>query len=236
MCTVSVVPTRDGFRLACNRDERRSRPAALGPRVHWSGARRALWPVDPLSGGTWIGVNDAGLAMVLLNRHPRNIPVWTPTHSRGVLIPRLIGAAHLETLVERARAELGSADGGAQFEPFTLVMIQQHDVATIDYCAGAMAIARHRLGRPLLFTSSSLGDDMVDRPRRRLFGALVGSSRCPLAAQARFHRHRWPDRPHISVRMARADAATVSHTTVDVSGDGIAIDYSCSSRSSSAHS
>jgi hypothetical protein len=79
-----------------------------------------------------------------------------------------------------------------------------------------------------MFTSSSLGDELVERPRQRLFAALVESSRRPLAAQARYHRHRWPDRPHISVRMARADAATVSHTTIDVSNEHIAIEYSCS--------
>lgn len=236
MCTVSVVPTSGGFRLACNRDERRSRPAAHGPRPHRAGARRALWPVDPLSGGTWIGVNDAGLVMVLLNRHSRHSPAWTPTHSRGVLIPRLLGAGSLEMGVECARQQLEAADRDARFDPFTLVMIQSQDLATVDYRDGATAVARQRLARPLLFTSSSLGDHVVEPPRRRLFSALVGESPRPLAGQARFHRHRWPDRPHISVWMARADAATVSHTTIDVSGDGVAIDYTCSSPFSSAHS
>ena len=206
---------------------------AHGPRVYRTGARQALWPVDPQSGGTWIGVNDSGLAMVLLNRHQRDAPAWTPTHSRGVLIPRLLGEARLDTVVARVREELAPSDGDVQFEPFTLVMIQRHDVATIDYCAGTMSMAQCRLGRPLLFTSSSLGDELVERPRRRLFAALVESSRRPLAAQARFHRHCWPDRPHLSVRMTRADAATVSHTTIDVSGAAITMDYSCSSRSSS---
>ena len=228
MCTISVVPTPDGFRLACNRDESRSRPAAGGPRLHRIGSRRAVWPVDPLSGGTWIGVNDAGLAMVLLNRRPQNSGAWVPTHSRGVLIPRLLAEARLEAVVARAREELAPSNGEARFEPFTLVMIQHHHVATIDYCAGTTTLVRGRLARPVMFTSSSLGDELVERPRQRLFAALVESSRRPLAAQARYHRHRWPDRPHISVRMARADAATVSHTTIDVSNEHIAIEYSCS--------
>lgn len=236
MCTISVVPTADGFRLACNRDERRTRPPACGPRLHRTGARQALWPVDPQSGGTWIGVNDAGLAMVLLNRHPRNAPVCTPTHSRGVLIPRLLGAAHLETVVARAETELTASGGDTQFEPFTLVAVQGHDVATIDYRAGTTVIARRRLARPVMFTSSSLGDELVERPRRRLFAALVESSRRPLTAQAQFHRHRWPGRPQISVRMTRTDAATVSQTTIDVCGETIAIEYLCSSRSSSPRS
>jgi hypothetical protein len=165
--------------------------------------------------------------MVLLNRTWRPLPVPRPqTHSRGVLIPRLLGAACLDTALQRVRAELQSPDERPRFEPFTLVMIQRRRVAVLEHRAGVTVAATRRLARPLLFTSSSLGDDMVDRPRRRLFAALLESSRRPLDAQARFHRHRWPDRPHVSVRMARADAATVSHTVVDVSGDAVAVGYS----------
>jgi hypothetical protein len=36
------------------------------------------------------------------------------------------------------------------------------------------------------------------------------------AAQDAFHRHRWPDHPHLSVNMERADARTVSHAVIDL--------------------
>ena len=52
----------------CNRDERRDRRAATPPAVHRLQHRTAIYPVDPVGGGTWIGVNDAGLAAALLNR------------------------------------------------------------------------------------------------------------------------------------------------------------------------
>ena len=70
MCTVSVVPTATGFRVACNRDEQRARPVAEPPTVHHFGRTAGVWPGDPISGGTWIGVNDAGLAMAVLDRRP----------------------------------------------------------------------------------------------------------------------------------------------------------------------
>src|SRR5262249_11399645 len=67
MCTVTVVPTPGAVRLACNRDEQRTRPPALPPQVRRFGRRWAAFPVDPVGGGTWVAVNDTGLAMTVLN-------------------------------------------------------------------------------------------------------------------------------------------------------------------------
>ena len=46
-------------RVVCNRDELRSRAAALPPRVCTFGERRAVMPIDLVSGGTWIAANRA---------------------------------------------------------------------------------------------------------------------------------------------------------------------------------
>ena len=93
MCTVTVVPGREAIRLACNRDELRSRAAALPPQVRQFGPRRALLPVDPTSGGTWVAANDAGLAMTLLNVNPGNgLGTSAARLSRGNIIPALLHA------------------------------------------------------------------------------------------------------------------------------------------------
>jgi hypothetical protein len=47
MCTVTIVPHHDGFRLVCNRDERRDRPAATPPTVHRLQHRTPIYPVVP---------------------------------------------------------------------------------------------------------------------------------------------------------------------------------------------
>src|SRR5205085_9617421 len=132
--------------------------------------------------------------------------------SRGILIPELLAEASLDAAMERAGAEL-APQPAPRFKPFTLVMVQRRRSLIVDYRVGVTKMTLVVLTRPLLFTSSSLGGDLVDRPRRRLFGAVMKSGRRPLEAQARFHRHRWPRRPAISVWMTRPDAATVSRTT-----------------------
>lgn len=78
----------------------------------------------------------------------------------------------------------------------------------------------------MLLTSSSLCDEVVEEPRRRLFERLIGGEeRSWVQGQVLFHGHQWRSRPDISIRMERAEAKTVSHTFVSVTGGGIELRY-----------
>src|SRR3954464_5165969 len=90
MCTVSIVPVPDGCRLVCNRDERRTRAAAHPPRAFPTDVSWATYPQDPVSGGTWIGVNDDGLIVALLNRTAARIESCRSPQSRGSIVPMLL--------------------------------------------------------------------------------------------------------------------------------------------------
>jgi hypothetical protein len=205
------------MRLLCNRDERRARPVALPPHIHDLGGRRAVFPVDPQGGGTWIGLNDAGVVVALLNVHkPTHLSDDRRKWSRGLVVPELLQAKSLSD----AGATVETLDPSA-FEPFQVVIVHDGRVtaATNDPTAGIWSVQR-TLDRPLLFTSSSLGDTLATPPRRRLFERMVVRSRAGwLNGQARFHDHQWPARPEISIRMERRDALTVSRTTIDITDD-----------------
>jgi hypothetical protein len=218
MCTVTVLPHETGIRVMCNRDERRSRPAALPPQVHDLGGRLAAFPVDPQGGGSWVGVNDAGIVVTLLNvsgssrRSPEE-----PTRSRGLIVREMLRCGSLSHVLET----VATLDVG-RFDPFRLVVAHGSTVvdATTD-CFRRVTPRQITLDRPLIFTSSSLGDSLVEAPRQQLFQRMVVETRTGwLRGQRRFHRHQWPSRPEISVRMERDDALTVSRTVVDVTSAG----------------
>nr|HTB35218.1 NRDE family protein [bacterium] len=90
MCTVSFLRLRQGYSLMMNRDESPLRPAPEtlaqpvldGP----GGPRRVLYPVDPSSGGTWIGVSERGPGFCLLNQHPQGWRHRPGLASRGRLL------------------------------------------------------------------------------------------------------------------------------------------------------
>jgi hypothetical protein len=218
MCTVSVIATRGGFRLACNRDELRTRPAALPPKVTHFSERLAAFPLDPAGGGTWVAASDAGLAFALLNV---NGAPAAPAgrRSRGLAIPTLLGCDGLEAATSRA-LKLNCRD----FAPFRLLMVDGRGCVVLSWDGCDRDFELLPLARPLMVTSSGLGDALVQAPRRRLFEETVVARSTPEAQDA-FHRHRWPDRPHLSVNMSRSDALTVSQTVIDVAPERVCLTY-----------
>jgi uncharacterized protein with NRDE domain len=101
MCTVSIVANGDGFRLVSNRDERRDRTVALHPRVERLGSRSVIMPIDPVGGGSWIGVDDAGLVAAVLNRYGGSpLPTRLFT-SRGLIARQALGSDSIEMAVNR---------------------------------------------------------------------------------------------------------------------------------------
>jgi hypothetical protein len=209
MCTVTIIPRPGGFRLACNRDELRTRPPALPPTVARFGDRLAALPLDPAGGGTWVAANDAGIVLALLNVNDSS-PAPAGRTSRGLVIPTLLGCDSLEDATSQAlklHPEI--------LAPFRLVMVDARGCAAVRWDGHKRDLELWPLARPLLFTSSGLGDAMVAGPRRWLFDQMFGRWESPTVQEA-FHRHHWPERPHVSVNMRREAARTVSYTVVEV--------------------
>jgi uncharacterized protein with NRDE domain len=125
MCTLSWWVTESERGIVFNRDERRTRSRGEVPRVVDSASgRRILMPRDPDAGGTWMGVNDAGLIVALLNNYPFHAPRRPDQISRGQLVVELLSqtdsAAHcMQMLGEMNRSvyqgfllfALGRVDG-----------------------------------------------------------------------------------------------------------------------------
>lgn len=216
MCTLTVVPLQTGgVQVAFNRDESRSRAAGLPPDVRQFGSRAAVLPTDPVSGGTWLAVNDAGLALAVLNVNPPGSAreaLW-PARSRGEVIPALLECASpSEALAACERRDY------RDFAPFRLVLVGHGVVADVRWDGREPMVMSRLVGNsPQMFTSSGLGDDLVEGVRRELFHEMfAGGPETWEAAQHAFHRHRWPGREHLSVNMSRAGARTVSHAVIDI--------------------
>ncbi|MEM9345067.1 MAG: NRDE family protein [Planctomycetota bacterium] len=228
MCTVTIVPKpglKDAFRMACNRDESHGRAPADPPkhpgRKDYLDQRFVLMPIDPSSGGTWVAVNDAGIAFTLLNY---NLPE-PPTdrdQSRGAVIPFL---AQADT-VEDALAMAGQLER-ERMMPFRLVIC---DGKTLVLWRSTEPVEKTEIrpwsSEPVMFTSSGLGDHLVEGPRRELFEDWFGADvAINFDHQRDFHRHRWLDKQHVSIDMYREDARTVSYTVVDVELNNATIRY-----------
>lgn len=219
MCTVSIIyPESGGFRLVTNRDERRSRAAALPPAVRsLEGGVLAVWPVDPDGGGTWVGVNSSGVVMTMLNVNPPSGSVSAErARSRGLIVPQLISNSN----AAGAAAQLAGM-ALDDFPPFRFVAADVHGVVDAVWDSRSLALAM-RGSAPCCFVSSGLGDAVVAE-RLPLFNEMVVRTGGGPVHQDAFHGHRWPDRPEVSVLMERANARTVSVTTIEVFPDREAV-------------
>lgn len=67
MCTVSFCINQGEVIFTSNRDERTIRPASTMPMVENVGIKNIIYPKDPQSGGTWIGCDNRGNCIILLN-------------------------------------------------------------------------------------------------------------------------------------------------------------------------
>jgi Transport and Golgi organisation 2 len=233
MCTVTLVcPTPAGrpresllARLICNRDEQRTRAASTPPVLRSLDRRAAVMPIDPLSQGSWIGASDIGLVACLLNATPpERLHDAAPSRtlrSRGEIVPSLLAADSLDEAVAIVR----DIDPAA-FPPFRAILFANQSIAIARSDGRSFSLSTPgQLIAPLMLTSSGLGDQLVESPRRTLFDRIFAAESNALAAQEAFHTHRWPDQSHLSVLMSRADARTVSRTIVDIYADRIELQH-----------
>jgi hypothetical protein len=229
MCTVTALPRsllsrtwRSDpllLRVACNRDERLTRPAAVPPMLMNAGACSAVMPIDPESGGTWIAANDMGVVLAILNANP-GWPVPRGDVSRGLIIPSLVASTTVSEALRRAQDLRAN-----RYAPFRLLLFDRYQLVECWPEAGRIRHRRSFLYGAVMRTSSALGDAVVTRPRRALFTRVFHAPDDPCAAQDRFHEHVWPGREAVSVNMRRPDARTMSRTIVEIGLNTVSMSY-----------
>ncbi|TXD38239.1 NRDE family protein [Lujinxingia vulgaris] len=111
MCTI-LIATRCApdcpLFVVANRDESYVRPAS-SPALREIGGMRVLAPRDERSGGSWLGLNEAGIFVAITNRFEVE---RRPHHrSRGELVWQSLGRASVEEALEGVRG-LSPADYG----------------------------------------------------------------------------------------------------------------------------
>ena len=220
MCTASWLHQPDGFELFCNRDERRTRRPALPPQVTALRGVQTIAPRDGDFGGSWISVNEFGLALSLLNLYQAQSNSNREFTSRGLLLMELADCRCREEVTERI-----SKTSLEKFQPFTLLTLTPNEVALIVQWNGrACAIDRDGDARMPL-TSSSFDSGKVIEARKQQFSELPLPAGINTEVLLGFHRSHDPAPGAYSVCMHRPDAETVSFSRVKVASDCVTFSY-----------
>lgn len=233
MCTVSWIHEDDGYQLFCNRDERHTRRPALSPRIAEQRGVRFIAPVDGDHGGSWIGVNQFGLSLCLLNRYQGESRVDAPViyTSRGLLLNELMNCRSRDEVPSRIEA----ADL-TRYQPFTLLALEPESSPLVLQWTGRECVIE-RSGEVMMpLTSSSFDPPGVSASRHQHFNNLVAASgKIDAHLLYRFHSNHSPAASAYSTCMHRYDARTVSFSRIKVTRRDIEFYYHPNSACTSPH-
>jgi hypothetical protein len=169
MCTVTLRCGGGSLLLTMNRDERYDRAPEQAPRRIPGAPGRSAWlaPFDSASGGTWIGVNERGVASCVLNGYEPGDEALrgaAMVPSRGSIIPRI-----LEEQDGRGPAQLPGALDFSAYPSFILLVASVAGGEIVRWRRGE-GLSRESVPAGWTFlTSSSWNEPEVAVWRRKAF-------------------------------------------------------------------
>ena len=221
MCTVTFIARRHGYALGMNRDEKLTRVVALPAARHRLGEGDALFPSEP-NGGTWIGVNDFGATLALINWYSVAARVAGKTFSRGEVVKSALPSAS-PAGVDAALAKLPIT----RVNPFRLIGVFPRDKTVVEWRWNLRQLKRFsHPWQTAIWISSGFDEPGAQRTRGNYFTeALRQSSAGSTEWLRRLQRSHGPERGPYSICMHRDDAATVSYTEVIVTRPSATLRY-----------
>jgi hypothetical protein len=214
--------------LCFNRDESRQRPEALPPGLRRGPSGVAfLAPLDPGEGGTWILVNQWGLALALLNNYQARLAPSGEPISRGRLVMDLAESVSGEQVAE----QLANHDL-SRYRGFHLLVLGPTGSAEVFDWDGQRLDRESQGERRLPLISSGYDLPGVTLARRAAFerefprGTSLDAAglRRFQAARAEPVPGRTPSGAY-GVRMSRPDARTVSQTEIEINPQEVCLRY-----------
>ena len=164
MCTLVILRRPDHswpVLIGANRDEMIDRPSKP-PDRHWPDRPELVAGLDLLAGGSWLGINDWGVAAAVLNRHGSLGPA-PGRRSRGELVLEALDHA-----AAAAAAEALSYLDPEAYRTFNLIVADELDAFWLRHAGGSRIEVK-----PLKYGLSMIAaGDIDDLGTRRLELAL----------------------------------------------------------------
>lgn len=219
MCTVSWQFNDTGYQLFFNRDELNTRQRALLPEIKQHQEVHFIAPTDTDAGGTWISINEYGVALCLLNNYAAQAQMadrkWI---SRGQLVHELSHVSNIDVLINAIIINTLE-----RYRPFDLIALSLNGHSCQLSWDGSNLKVTQDPGMPL--TSSSFQTEAVIQSRLQQFRQAIDKNG-PQAQQFRqYHASHLPERGAFSVCMHRDNGQTVSFSHINVDTSQASFNY-----------
>jgi len=170
MCTVTYIPTRDGFYFTSSRDEKVTRNTVLPKKYNVNGAE-LIYPKDKEAGGTWFASSCDGRTACLLNGAFENhIKAMEYRKSRGLVLLESFQSLNAYEYYQRVNL--------ANIEPFTLLTIEYFGGIVINFSElrwdGKTKYFKALSGNePKIWSSATLYNSSARKKREGLFNHWI---------------------------------------------------------------
>lgn len=168
MCTVSFVPTGNGFALSSNRDEKKFRKTHE-PNWHIENGLKLFYPKDDVSGGTWIATNGKNKVVCLLNgAYDNHLKQDNYRKSRGVVLIDSFSYHNSNDFVNKVDL--------SNVEPFTLLLINKEErieFIELVWDGNDKQISNIDVLKPHIWSSATLYSKEYIKIRKELFNQKI---------------------------------------------------------------
>ena len=213
MCTVSYIPTKDGFILTSNRDESTGRSRSLPPQKFEHASQSLFYPKDTLAGGTWIVTSEKVYTLCLLNgafvKHKHEPPY---KKSRGILVLEFYNYPDLNTFITEYDF--------AGIEPFTLLVVYflngGKKLTELRWDGRTLYINKKHALESHIWSSGTLYEPAIAAQRENMFADFLAKNTSPEQDEIiGFHSQKDEKDPINSIVMNRSGLMrTVSTTSI----------------------
>ncbi len=172
MCTVTYIPSANGYYLTSNRDEKITRKTAILPAEYINGDMKLIYPKDADAGGTWIVLKENGDSLCLLNGAFENfVDTGKFTFSRGKIVLQIATAYNMATAFKEIDC--------CETAPFTLIIVNESKLFECRWDGQQKFCKMLNDAQPHIWSSATLYDKTQRQLRTDWFSAWLKNITSP---------------------------------------------------------
>lgn len=223
MCTVSYVPTSNGYILTSNRDENPQRGTVKPPQKYDFNGKSVFMPLDIVSNGTWFLTCENSFTVCLLNGAKANhIKAEKYRHSRGRIAIDFCKYNDLEDFIKKYDFN--------EIEPFTILVIETSNKLnfnTIRWDGKVLERTINDASKPLIFSSATLYSPEIMKKREDwFFQYLEENNEISQESLVNFHTTTQTENKINGLIIDRSEILkTVSVTSIDYNSNRTMLNY-----------
>lgn len=183
MCTISIVPIKDGLVCTFNRDEQISRQTDEYICQEHHPSRQVFFSRDKLSGGTWFCADDQGQIAMLFNGGFGN-------HEKQKSYRKSRGKVLLELMTAAIPLGYFHESEFSGIEPFSVILASIKSVSRLTWDGSQKHITLLDNSRPHFFSSATLYAPSCITERENWFNSFTAGSISAITPESIFSFHR----------------------------------------------